>query len=79
MVTGKFIHLPAATLATMLTEWNACLSAIATSHQAYSIAGRQITRANLDEVSNIVAEICYAQKLQAGTLQRVTYSDMSNG
>jgi hypothetical protein len=76
-MTGKFIHLDLATLQTMQTQWQACLAAIATAHQSYSIAGRSFTRANLMEVSEMVAELAYAIGLKGGTIQRVVYSDMS--
>lgn len=61
----------------MLTEWQTCLSAIATAHQSYSIGGRSFTRANLTEVSNMVAELSYAVELNGGTVHRVVYADMS--
>lgn len=77
MVTGKFAALPLATLQAMLTAWLACLNAIAVAHQSYQIAGRSFTRANLSEVSDMVAEIQYAISVQQGTLQRTTYADMS--
>lgn len=62
----------------MQTEWQACLSAIATAHQSYSIAGRTFTRADLSEVSKMVSEIAYAVKLAGGTLTRTSYVDVSN-
>lgn len=74
---GLFVHLSDADLAEMATDWKACLKAIATAHQSYSIAGRTFTRANLLEVSKMVSEISYAQNLR--TIQRVIYPDMSNG
>lgn len=75
-ILGLFVGLTAAELATMKTEWMACLSAIASAHQSYSIAGRQITRANLAEVKSTIAEITYAQSLLSGTRQKWTYGDM---
>lgn len=77
LVEGIFVGLPAATLATMLTEWQACLSAIATAHQSYSLAGRTFTRANLAEVSKMVAEINHAIQRGSNQLIRTTYADMS--
>lgn len=76
-MTGKFIHIPLATLTTMLADWQACLTAIATAHQQYSIAGRTFTRANLIEVSEMVGEISYAKALAEGSITRTTYSDFS--
>lgn len=78
MVSGKFIGLSTATLTTMLAEWQACLTSIATANQSYSLAGRSFTRANLSEVSDMVAELQYAINLSAGTTVRRTYADMSN-
>ena len=77
-VQGLFVHVDAATLATMLTEWQACLTSIAVGQQSYSIAGRSFTRANLAEVANMVAEISFALKISRGTLQRQVYVDMSS-
>jgi hypothetical protein len=78
MLTGAFVGLDGATLATMKTEWLACLSKIATGNQSYSISGRSFTRANLAEVRDMVAEIQFALDQQAGAVQRVTYADMSS-
>jgi hypothetical protein len=78
MVTGKFRFLDSTALATMLTEWQACLSAIAVANQSYSIAGRSFTRANLAEVSDMVAELSYASGMKGGTIKTRTYADMSN-
>jgi len=77
-VQGLFLHIDAATLTTMLAEWQACLTSIAVGQQSYSIAGRSFTRANLAEVANMVGEISFALKVQNGTLHRAVYSDMSN-
>lgn len=86
MVVGKFVSLDAGTLQTMLTQWQACLSAIAsydeakgtaTAIQSYSMAGRTFTRADLPAVSDMVAEISYALKLNSGGLVRTVYSDFS--
>ena len=79
MIVGKFIHLDLATLQIMQSKWNAALSAIATANQSYSIAGRSFTRANLAEVSEMVAEVAYAIKLLSGSVVRITYADMSGG
>jgi hypothetical protein len=75
MVKGAFFYLDASTLATLKTQYVACLSAIATTGQSYSIAGRTFTRANLAEVTNILAEIAAAQRKQSGAGTRVTFTD----
>jgi hypothetical protein len=77
-VQGLFVGLDSATLATMKTEWLACLSAIATN-QSYSVANRTLTRADLKEVKATIREITFAQQSAAGTLRRTTYTDMSHG
>lgn len=77
MISGKYVHLPAATLATMLTNLTAAHAAVLTG-QSYSIAGRTLTRANLADISNELAEVAYAQKLQSGSVVRMTVADMSN-
>jgi hypothetical protein len=74
---GLFIHLDLATLQEMQTEWKACLTAIATAHQSYSIAGRSFTRADLKQVSEMVSEIAYAIQAKSGGLTRTVYADLS--
>jgi hypothetical protein len=78
MPTGKFTFIDSGTLTTMLAEWQACLSAIATAHQSYSIAGRTFTRANLSEVAEMVSELSYAAGIKGATIKRRTYADLSN-
>jgi hypothetical protein len=76
-VEGIFLNLDVGTLTTMLAQWQACLAAIATAHQSYSIAGRSFTRADLAEVSKMVGELAYALRRNSGGLVNVVYSDMS--
>ena len=78
MEANPFIGLTAAQLATLQTEWLACLSAIATAHQSYQIAGRSYTRANLPEVTKVLGQIGFAIQATDGTLIRFTRADMSN-
>lgn len=77
-IQGIFVHLDLATLTAMQTQWTACLAAIATAHQSYSIAGRSFTRANLAEVSQTVGEIAYAISRKNGTVVRTVYADFSH-
>lgn len=79
MVTGKFVALDVATLRLMLQQWQQCLMAISTGHQQYSMAGRSFTRADLEQVSDMVAELAYALKLNSGGLKRTVYADLSGG
>ena len=58
----------------MQTEWAAALSAIATAGQSYTIGGRTFTRANLDEVAQMVDDIAYAKGVVAGTIHKRTYA-----
>ncbi len=66
-IQGLFYDLTAAELATLRTEYLACLSAIAVAGQSYTIAGRQFNRASLGEVKELLAEISAAQARLAGT------------
>jgi len=77
MVEGKFVALDVSTLTLMQQQWLQCLTAISTGHQQYSMAGRSFTRANLGEVTDTLAEISYALKLNSGNLVRFTKVDMS--
>lgn len=76
--SGRFLHLDAATISTMLTTWKTCLNSIATAHQSYTIGSRSFTRADLAEVSSMVADLSFAQKVNGGQLRRMTHVDMSN-
>ena len=69
----------AATLATMKTEWLACLSAIATAGQNYTIAQRTFTRANLSEVKDTIAEIQHALEMVQGQRVRVVSANFNPG
>jgi len=68
--TGRFYGLSVAQLTTLQTNWLACLNAIATAGQSYSIGGRQFNRANLAEVSQTLGDINAALARAQGT--RVT-------
>ena len=56
-IQGLFYGLDAATLATLKTNYIACLNAIAMAGQSYSISGRSFTRADIKEVSQMLAEV----------------------
>ncbi len=74
---SAFVGLDSATLATMKTQWLACLASVSVGHQSYTIAGRTFTRANLSEVTSVVQAINYAIGKASGNLTRVSYADMS--
>ncbi len=69
-IQGLFYGLDLATLTQLKTDYVTCLSAIAVAGQSYSISGRTFTRANLAEVSQLVAEVQAAIERLNGT--RVT-------
>lgn len=77
-IEGIFFGLDAATLATLKTNYVACLNAIAVAGQSYSISGRTFTRANLKEVAQLVAEVQAAIDRAAGTRITHYYPNMSN-
>lgn len=77
MITGKYVHLPSATLATMLTNLTAAHAAVLTG-QSYSIAGRTLSRANLRDIAEELAEVSYAQTVQGTSGKRFVVADMSN-
>jgi len=77
-ITGAFYGLSTAQLTTLQTNWLACLNAIATTGQSYTIAGRQFNRANLAEVKQILAEINAALARNAGTSTTQTYARFSD-
>jgi hypothetical protein len=71
--TGRFYALTAAQLTTLQTEYLACLSAIASAGQSYTIAGRQFNRANLAEVSQTLGDINDALARSNGTRTTQTF------
>lgn len=73
-ITGKFFGLPVATLNAMLTTWLECLNAIAVAGQSYTIANRQFNRAQIEEVTAMVAEIQAAIERANGSRVTKTYS-----
>lgn len=72
---GDFYYLDASTLTQLKTDYTACLTAIATGAQSYTIGGRSFTRAQLAEVRQTLAEIVAAQRYQAGNRVRTVYPD----
>jgi len=69
---NPFIGLDAATLATLKAEALACLSAIL-KNQSYSLNGRSMTRANLNDVKTTLGQIQAAADIAAGTTAQTTY------
>jgi hypothetical protein len=60
VIVGAFVGLDETTLTQMRTDWLNCLTALAVGGQSYAIAGRNMTRANLQEVKMIILEINHA-------------------
>lgn len=79
MPANPFIHLSAATLATMQTNYEAAVNAIAVGAQSYSLAGRTVTRANLDSLTRTLGQISEALAMKQGTASIFVAADMSNG
>lgn len=73
-ITGKFFDLPLTTLQAMLTTWLDCLNAIAVAGQSYTIAGRQFNRAQIEDVTNTIAEIQAAITRAQGTRTTKTFA-----
>ena len=77
-IQGWFFGMDAATLTAMQTTWQTCLAAIAVAGQAYTVQGRQFTRAHLPYVSQMVMEINAALARAQGTRTTQTYARFSN-
>lgn len=72
-VSGAFYGLPLATIQALQTSYIACLTAIATGGQSYSISGRSFNRGSLEEVKAIIAELQSAIDRAQGTRPTQTY------
>ncbi len=77
-VKGTFYGYPLATLTTMQTTWNNVLAALATN-QSYSLAGRTLTRVNMKEVMDILAELQSAIDRANGVRVTQTYGYFNSG
>lgn len=71
-MSNPFIGLPVATLSSLQTAYINCLTAIA-SNQSYSLNGRSLTRANLDQVQGALANINAALALANGETSSRTF------
>lgn len=69
---NPFIGLDTATLTTLKAEALACLSAIM-KNQSYSLNGRNLTRANLNDVKATLGQLQGALDIAAGTTAQTTY------
>lgn len=80
-IQGIYYGLPLATVQNIRTEALNAIEAILKTGASYSIGGRQLTRANLQELQNTVAETTAAIQRLSGPTSRITrvYPDFSGG
>jgi hypothetical protein len=69
---NAFIGLPLGTLQSLQTAYIDCLTALA-SNQSYSLNGRSLTRVNLPDVQQALANINAALALASGTTTTTSY------
>ena len=69
---NPFIGIDAATLTTLKAEAVACLSAIM-KNQSYSLNGRNLTRANLNDVKATLGQLQGALDIANATTAQTTY------
>lgn len=77
MARADFFGLPLATLIEMRDEFVAAIRAVATNGVSYSIGGRSLSRANLGEMTQTLADIEAAIGRIRGTRVRRVYADFS--
>lgn len=72
-LSGSFFGLPLSTLNALMADYQACLVAIATAGQEYTISGRTFKRPDLDKVRQTVMELQAAIDRANGVRQTSTY------
>lgn len=77
MARSAFFGLPVATLTELRDEYIAALKAIAMNGVSYSIGGRSLSRANLSEIKETLADIISALDRASGNRRRTLYADFS--
>lgn len=77
MARSTFFGLPIATLQELRDDYVAAIKAIATNGVSYSIGGRSLSRANLTEVRDTLADILSAIDRASGTRRHTLYADFS--
>lgn len=77
MARSAFFGLPVATLTELRDEYVAALKAIATNGVSYSIGGRSLSRANLSEIKETLADIISALDRASGNRRRTLHADFS--
>jgi hypothetical protein len=80
-IQGVYYGLDLATVTQIRTEALTAIEAILKTGASYSIGGRQLTRANLQELQNTVMECTVAINRLAGPRARInrTFPDYSRG
>lgn len=74
---SSFFGLDLADLESLKVEYLACLKAIATAGQSYTIGGRQFTRPDINSVKDLLKEVQEAIDLKKGKRVRRVYADFS--
>jgi hypothetical protein len=77
MARSTFFGLPIETLQELQNEYVEAIKAIATNGVSYSIGGRSLSRANLTELRDTLADITAAINRYSGTRRRTLYADFS--
>lgn len=77
MARSTFFGLPIATLEELRDEYVDAIKAIATNGVSYSIGGRSLSRANLTELRETLADILSAIDRASGNRRRTLYADFS--
>lgn len=77
MARSTFFGLPIATLEELRDEYVDAIKAIATNGVSYSIGGRSLSRANLTELRDTLADIIAAIDRASGNRRRTLYTDFS--
>lgn len=77
MARSTFFGLPIATLEELRDEYVDAIKAIATNGVSYSIGGRSLSRANLTELRDTLADIIAAIDRSSGNRRRTLYADFS--
>lgn len=77
MARSTFFGLPVSVLEEMRDEYVAAIKAIATNGVSYSIGGRTLSRANLTEMKDTLADIISALDRASNTRRRTLYADFS--
>lgn len=74
-MANPFYNLTLPEIASLRAKYLECLNVIAAGGQSYTVAGRQFTRASLNDVKKIIEELGNAQNKVAGKTSRRVYSD----